>query len=136
MPGELKTILDRIRKPLAFAGRDNFAHLKSLTALEPFMRAQVADLKRITEGRPESSEIEDLFSGFDSLDPEKKKDRILKASEVIDALERSQEPSVSQSLLRASFATTQPSEHPLRLDTPVQYCKGVGPKRSEMLAKL
>ncbi|HEX9114265.1 MAG TPA: OB-fold nucleic acid binding domain-containing protein, partial [Nitrospirota bacterium] len=137
MPGdELKTILDRIKKPLAFAGRDNFAHLKSLTALEPFMRAQVADLKRVTEDRPESSVIEDLFSGFDSLDPEKKKDRILKASEVIDALERSQEPPVSQSQSKASFATTQSSEHPLRLDTPVQYCKGVGPKRAEMLAKL
>jgi hypothetical protein len=32
---ELKAIIDRIRKPLAFAGRDNFAHVKSLSAMEP-----------------------------------------------------------------------------------------------------
>ena len=48
---DLKTILDRIRKPLLFAARDNFAHLKSLAALEPFMQSQVEDLKRIANDR-------------------------------------------------------------------------------------
>jgi ATP-dependent DNA helicase RecG len=178
MPGnELKTILDRIRKPLSFAGRDNFAHLKSLAALEPFMRAQVEYLKRVAKERPEVSEIEELFSGFDSLSPEKKKDLILKASKVIDALELDQKPSVNQSKLTPSPGNSphpppspipSPSPNPshqgrgneengravagreglrpsvtgegdrdiLRLDAPVQYCKGVGPKRAELLGKL
>ena len=35
---DLKTILDRIRKPLSFAARDDFAHIKSLAALEPFIQ--------------------------------------------------------------------------------------------------
>ena len=38
---DLKTILDRIRKPLTFAARDNFANLKSLAALETFVQAQI-----------------------------------------------------------------------------------------------
>ena len=153
MPGnELKTILDRIRKPLAFACRDNFAHVKSLAALEPFMRAQVLDLRRVAKERPEVSEIEELFSGFDNLTPEKKKDLILKASKVIDALELAENPSNSQ-----GESTPSPGNFPhpqsareglrppvtevsdrdiLRLDAPVQYCKGVGPKRAELLGKL
>ena len=43
---DLKTILERIKKPLAFAGRDGFAHVKSLAGREPFMRAQADDTKR------------------------------------------------------------------------------------------
>jgi len=68
---DLKTILDRIRKPLAFAGRDNYAHIKSLAALEPFMRSQIEDLKQIVKDRHAIAEIERLFAGFDALSLEK-----------------------------------------------------------------
>ena len=40
-PDDLKTILERLKKPLRYASRDDFAHLKSLTDLEPFVLAQV-----------------------------------------------------------------------------------------------
>ena len=161
---ELKAIIEKIRKPLAFARRDNFAHLKSLAALEPFITAQVEDLKRVANDLPEVSEIEKLFSGFDNLSPEKKKDLILKASKVIDALELDQKPSNSQSEStpspgnpphpapfpqplppgeRVQKARTSPfgagragDRDCFDLDSPVQYCKGVGPKRAEMLGKL
>ncbi len=158
---ELKIILDRMKKPLAFASRDNFAHLKSLAALEPFMQVQAEELKRVAKERPEVSEIEELFSGFDSLTPEKKKDRILKASAVIDALEYALIPSADHSELTSSPGNPpHPSPLPqgervqdvsrpsiggeqgesdrgfLHLDTPIQYCKGVGPKRAELFGKL
>jgi len=72
---DLKTILDRIRKPLAFASRDNYAHIKSLAPLDPFMRLQIVDLKRIAKNRNEIAKIENLFTEFDLLSLEKKKER-------------------------------------------------------------
>ncbi len=137
---DLKTILDRIKKPLAFAARDSFAHLKSLAALEPFMRAQLEALRKVQQGRSELIELEKLFSGFDGLTPDQKKDRILKASALVDSFEQS--PSgPSPKIVAASHPAISPplSHEPhasLKLDTPIQYCKGIGPKRAELLKKL
>lgn len=184
---DLKTILDRIRKPLSFAARDDFAHIKSLAALEPFIRTQVVELRRVMKKRLEIDEIEKLFGGFDSLSLEKKKEHILHAMVVIESLERLQ--SVSDSLrtsipLNPVSHSSEIPPHPpkealpqmgpvgplpqrerveggsssmpaparsergtagdhgeagtvlLRLDAPIQYCKGIGPKRAELLQKL
>jgi len=137
---DLKTILGRIRKPLDFASKDNFAHLHSLAALEPFMRPQIEELKRVLKERREVSEIESLFIGFDELLPEIKKERIINACAVIDSLEFDRKAPASKSYSPspkpvASATMVEPSS-PLRLDTPIQYCKGIGPKRAEMLRKL
>ena len=132
---DLKTILARIRKPLAFASRDNFAHLHSLAALEPFMRVQVAELKRLAKEREEISEIENLFNGFDHLSPDEKKHHIIRANVLIDSFEPGRNtPPVTP--LSKPVAVPLKSEPALRLDTPIQYCKGIGPKRAEMLQKL
>jgi ATP-dependent DNA helicase RecG len=139
---DLKTILDRIRKPLAFASRDNFAHLKSLAELEPFIKKQIDDLNHVTTDTDELRDFEKLFSGFDQLAPELKKERIIKASRMLDSFEQGQSQSVDHKT--ASFsesALSRPSaESPhsasIKLDTPIQYCKGIGPKRAELLKKL
>lgn len=140
---ELKIILDRIRKPLTFASRDGFAHLKSLAALEPFMRAQLGELRRIKQDRVELDEIERLFTGFDSLPVDQKKDRILKAAVLIKSLEQNTNDSsapviaVPHTSRQSIPAPSSPEAHThLRLDTPIQYCKGIGPKRAELLKKL
>ncbi len=132
---DLKTILDRIRRPLSFASRDNFAHLHSLAALEPFMRVQVEELKRMANGREEIAEIEKLFNGFDRLSPDEKKHRIVRAGALINLLERARSES-PVAPVRTSAPIHLTSEPSLRLDTPIQYCKGIGPKRAEMLQKL
>ncbi len=137
---DLKTILDRIKKPLAFAGRDDFAHVKSLT-LEPFIKGQVALLKGLSKGPESIEEIERLFSGFDGLPPEQKKDRILKASVLLDSLDRPSNDSssgvISEPASTASYAPSSLGGHAvLKLDTPIQYCKGIGPKRAELLKKI
>jgi ATP-dependent DNA helicase RecG len=137
---DLKTILDRIRKPLVFASKDNFAHLHSLTALEPFMRPQVEELKRLLNERNEIAEIESLFIDFDIMLPEVKKERIISACAVIDSLEFNKQETVPKSDSHSpkpviSARISEPSAS-LRLDTPIQYCKGIGPKRAEMLQKL
>jgi ATP-dependent DNA helicase RecG len=137
---DLKTILDRIKKPLAFAGRDDFAHLKSLTDLEPFIKGQIALLKDLVQSREAIEEIEKLFSGFDSLPPDQKKDHILNASAIIDALDHRRNDS-SPGGISESHASLAPPSSPdahavLKLDTPIQYCKGIGPKRAELLKKI
>ena len=154
---DLKTTLDRIRKPLAFASRDNFAHLKSLAAMEPFMRAQVDELKRVSDDAPTMTELEKLFVGFDSLPPDEKKERIVAASSLIDSLEpgrpgpsvHSASPKILPHPLKEALPhqgragplphgerVHEASAAPLKLDTPIQYCKGIGPKRAELLKKL
>jgi len=157
---DLKTILERIKKPLAFAGRDDFAHLKSLAALEVFMHGQLALLKGLAHGRENVDQIEKLFSGFDSLSPDQKKDHILKASALIESLEHEQSESVVRvatsknppHALHSPYGSLSRVQGPsppaqgergheasaaiLKLDTPIQYCKGIGPKRAELLKKL
>jgi ATP-dependent DNA helicase RecG len=152
---DLKAILDRIRKPLTFAARDNFAHLKSLAALETFMKAQVEELKQLKQDTDALDDIENLFSGFDSLAPDAKKKRIIAASSLIDSLEHR----IPVPLVHAAPSRMPPhppiesfegrsGHHPpgereqdaavafLKPDTPIQYCTGIGPKRAELLQKL
>jgi len=137
---DLKTILDRIKRPLSFASKDGFAHIKSLAALESFMRAQLEALRKVCQGRSEPDELEKLFSGFDSLLLEQKKERILRAVALIESLQHKR---------NKDFAGSNPSPHSpmpastvidththLKLDTPIQYCKGIGPKRADLLKKL
>ncbi|HLE41096.1 MAG TPA: ATP-dependent DNA helicase RecG [Nitrospirota bacterium] len=140
---DLKTILDRIKKPLTFAARDNFAHIKSLAAMEQFIHAQVQELRRVSEPIDGLSEIEKVFSGFDSLTPDEKKKRVLRATELIEAFESGPvHPVVSktstppEALAQHDPLAAHAQTSTLRLDTPVQYCKGIGPKRAELLKKL
>jgi ATP-dependent DNA helicase RecG len=137
---DIKTILDRIKKPLSFASKDDFAHIKSLAALEPFICVQIEELKRIKQGRSELEEIEKLFSGFDSLTSNQKKDHIIRAAALIESLEHKQNESPTR--INASTHSPIPASittdaHPsLKLDTPIQYCKGIGPRRADLLKKL
>ncbi|MCK9418010.1 MAG: ATP-dependent DNA helicase RecG [Nitrospirae bacterium] len=140
----LKTILDRIRKPLTFAARDDFAHIKSLTAMEPFIQSQVEDLKQIVKDHDEIAKMENLFAGFDALSLEKKKDRIVTAVAVIDAFEQNEKKTdggkapvvIPPHPPKEAAPQTGEAGTVLRLDAPIQYCKGVGPKRAELLQKL
>lgn len=141
---ELTLILDRMKKPLDFASRDNFAHLKSLAALEPFMRAQVEELKRLSVDEKTISDIEAAFSGFDRLTPETKKARITAAASLINAIgpagpaPAAKPRSLPDKEPRSSPAARKKDAEgtPLRPDTPIQYCKGIGPKRAELFKKL
>ena len=130
----LHAIIERIRKPLAFASRDGFAHLKSLSSLEPFMRVQVQELQDILAGNGRVGELEGLFAGFDGLGQDEKRKRIQQAGTLLDALEEQEAPASPAAGPMA--ARTQTAAQPLPLDTPIQYCKGIGPRRAELLNKL
>lgn len=134
---DLKIILERLKKPLSFASRDDFAHLKSLADLEPFVHAQVEELRRLSNDRGGITELEGLFSGFDELAAVRKRAQIQRAVELIDRFEQAGEgmtrlPDTSPNPGRRTASESSG----VRLDTPVQYCKGIGPKRAELMGKL
>jgi ATP-dependent DNA helicase RecG len=136
---DLKTILDRIKKPLAFASRDGFAHLKSLADLEPFITAQLNELNRLANRPRELAEMEALFLGFDHLPLERKKEQLQRAAVLIEAFEHDQSGSVRAHEVSppAPLRNQGDGGEPLyKPDTPIQYCKGIGPRRAELLRKL
>jgi ATP-dependent DNA helicase RecG len=129
---DVRTVLDRIRKPLDYARRDGFAHLGSLAALEPFMRAQLEELRRYGKSGDAPRLLEAIFLGFDRLALDQKQGKILDAINLLDFLER--ESFLPKS---ASSSGVEQKPHPsLSLDTPVQYVKGIGPKRAGLLKKI
>ncbi len=137
---DIKTIIERIGKPLGFAARDDFAHLRSLMALEQFMRAQIEALRRCFVDPSVIQHFEALFAGFDALPEDQKKERILKATAMLPALVpvriapvpmTAREPRTRLSVPSAGTAIA-----PMALDTPIQFCKGIGPKKAELLRKL
>jgi ATP-dependent DNA helicase RecG len=139
---DIKHIIKKIEKPLKFAARDNFAHVRSLAALEPFMSKQIAELRCCSTNLEGLRQLERLFAGFDALPTEdEKKDRILRAAKVIAMLGPGPVISAPASAAaRTGAAPSSPgpmeSAAPVALDTPIQFCKGIGPKRAELLKKI
>ena len=137
---DFNIILDRIKKPLEFASRDNFANLTRVAALETVIRAQLEELRRFSSEHIELDSIERLFLGFDNLPIDQKKNHIMKATALIKVLEhcRGEMPCSAHAASHQSETSSmsyemQPS---LRMDTPVQFCKGIGPKLAGLLKKL
>ena len=133
--GMLTTILERIKKPLLFAARDDFAHLKSLSDIEPFMQAQVEELRRSGGASEIADGLGGLFSGIDRLSLVGKKERIKRAMDLLALFEQGTAPipppaPPATDLRRSSMPAV------LSPDTPIQFCKGIGPKRAALLGKI
>ena len=136
-PDDLTTVLQRLKRPLSFASRDDFAHLKSLTDLETFARAQIETLLRLGGDARECAELAALFAGFDGSNRDQKKTRIRSAITLIDAFGRkTEQPLRTASAVQGPAPGEGAERANLRPDTPVQYCKGIGPRRAELLKKL
>ena len=136
-PDDLKTILERLKKPLHFASRDDFAHLKSLADLEPFVRIQIEELRRLSADRDKITELEGLFTDFDGLSADRKRIHIQRAIEIIDRFgEAGEDKPLLPDTIMNPVKRPASETSSVRLDTPVQYCKGIGPKKAELLGKL
>lgn len=133
---DLKEIIDRIKKPLDFAARDDFANLKNLAGLETFMKSRIDELRRAGFVSNGLDELGALFEGFDNLAPDEKRGRLMAAQ---DMLSRMEMPEVGTEAHRDADADRRSGAGAWRrigLDTAIQYCKGIGPKRAELLKKL
>lgn len=136
---KMQTILERIRKPLAYAARDDYRHVKSLGDIEAFIRAQAEELRRVAGPSADVDELERTFAGFGSLSPERKKERILRATELLAGLERaavSPAEKPAAAVERPAARSPQTAVASVQLETPIQYCKGIGPRRADLLKKM
>ena len=133
---KLHNIVAKIRKPLDFASRDDYASLRSLAGMEPFMAIQVQELRTFGAEAATCDELLMVFQGFDGLPDSAKKERIQRAAQALDRMEgRGTDPGMPQgdrpSAVRAGDALR------LNLSAPVQSCdKRIGPRRAELLTKL
>jgi ATP-dependent DNA helicase RecG len=128
----LRQLVQRLARPIEFASRDAYAHLGNVKSLGPFVSAQVLDA---LAGDVYPSHVETdllalraVFSDFDALaDPDQRRRRVEEAQAILTRLGA---PDVFEQ--RAA-----PAAAPAELwNLPVQYAKGVGPKRAALLARL
>ena len=128
----LQQLVQRLARPIEFASRDAYAHLENVKSLGPFISNQVLDALA-GDVYPANVEtdllaLRALFGDFDaSTDPAERRRRVVE-SQVI--LKRLSGPDV--------YEQTKPSG-PAPADLwslPIQYAKGVGPKRAALLARL
>lgn len=134
----IQTVLESLRKPLEYASRNGFARLRSLAGMEALVPAQVEKLFTLGISRDQGQALLDLFLGYDRLPDGEKRMRISKAMQLLD---RMGSPGDQEQGLSAQPAPSAPKTivtplAKLALEAPVQYCKGIGPKRAELLAKL
>ncbi|HYB20304.1 MAG TPA: DEAD/DEAH box helicase, partial [Thermodesulfobacteriota bacterium] len=135
LPPELQQVLEAIEKPLLFASGHDYANLKTLKGLEPYLARWLEKAFTL----PLSQRRQDLFGrlraqmkGFDEMDLALKKARILEIQKIYDDLRCDDlaplpcQPWPSQSEFR---------QHHKDLHTSIQFIKGVGPRLSAILQK-
>ena len=133
----IHSIVAKIRKPLDFASRNGYANIRSLVGMEPLISTLVEELRSFGGTTGACDELLSAFQGFDSLLEPAKKARIVRADAVLSELEREGGQADAAPGDRGGVMTRAEGTGPvLALDTSVQYCKGVGPRRAELLTKL
>ena len=136
MPSEdLQQILEAIEKPLRFASGNDYARLKTLRGLEPYMAhwLEKALALPLSPRRQElCNRLRVQVKGFDGMDLVKKKAQVLEIQKIFNDLKG--EDSVP---LPCPPWPTQAEFRQFRQDlqTSVQFIKGVGPRLSEILKK-
>ncbi|MEE9614731.1 MAG: ATP-dependent DNA helicase RecG, partial [Thermodesulfobacteriota bacterium] len=147
----LSGIIESLKKPLTFAARDDFARLDTVKGIGPLadtLCREALSLGLPPEAGESFTELKGTFSGFDSLAPDTKKERIQKALALIETL-RIKPGGVTPGGVTPSGVTApakdtppypelSPAETAGRLKTlnsPVEALKGVGAKFAKRLNK-
>ncbi len=144
-PDPFQAFLQRVARPLEFACRDAGAHLATVKHLDRFVSEQVigALSERVYPRAVENDllVLRNLFVDFHTaLTPVEQQDRLAQALVLLRRLQGSvEEPHRSYSVQlggqSAPQARRSPSQQPL-WTVPIQFVKGVGPKRSSLLDRL
>ena len=132
---ELQQILEAIEKPLLYASRNDYVHLKMLKGLEPYMAhwLEKASGLQLSQRRQELfNRLRAQLTGFDGMDLALKKARVQEFQKIFNDL-RCED---------AAPLPCQPWPTPVEfhqdrkdLQTSIQFIKGVGPRLSEILKK-
>ena len=140
---DLRTHLSRLNKPLQYAIRNNFANLARLRELESFVRQQIVSLQSLQLPDQTSSLLVELAAsveGFDKLALAEKQLRVQKASQIVSRLHMltggDTVPPISSPDLPTKASATPATTSQDVLSQPVKFLRGVGPRRTALLAKL
>jgi ATP-dependent DNA helicase RecG len=136
----LKIALDRLKKPIEFASQNAFAHLPKVQGLSSFVDHQVAAALRGTDDpslHRSLIELQRLFKDFDRLSLQHRRARLAEARDRLKTLETMSR----QAPQPAAVASAVPGKKslppvPFRWEQPVQYIKGIGPRRAQQLGRL
>ena len=142
---DLRTHLSRLDKPLQYAARNDFANLPKLRDLESFVQHQIEALQ--SRALPASmpallTQLAETVRGFDDLMLAEKRQRVQQAAQIVSCLHGL---STGADAVSAPVAPAKPAMTPAPtpavdsaepLAQPVQYMRGVGPRRAALLAKL
>ncbi|MBI3753459.1 MAG: ATP-dependent DNA helicase RecG [Deltaproteobacteria bacterium] len=129
-------IISNLLKPLTFASKDNFAHLSAVRDIEALVKRlcqQAISLSITANEREKITGIQNIFSGFDAIALDKKRERIKRAFEIIKDMGRPDKEVLrpALSLIKRSYDQPQLS----KLSIPLTKIKGIGPKLAEVFKK-
>jgi ATP-dependent DNA helicase RecG len=140
-----QAFLQRVTRPIEFACRDAYAHLSTVRNLDHFVSEQVLDVmgERVYPQALEAKllSLRNLFVDFHTrLSSLEQQDRLSRALVLLRHLQ--QDPSTITSPISAS-EQGHPAPDPVRAvparplwELPIQFAKGVGPKRAQLLERL
>jgi ATP-dependent DNA helicase RecG len=139
----LSQLVQRLARPIAFASRDTYAHLSSVKNLGPFVSHQVvqalAEHVYLPNIETDLLALRDLFADFDQQsDALEQQRRVTLAKSILDRLHTVEK----QPALRGHEGNGPPSSAiaPPQMGTlwnlPIQFVRGVGPKRAGLLEHL
>ena len=132
---ELLEILEALEKPLLYASRNDYANLKTLKGVEPYMVRWVEKAGSLPLSRHQQELFRRLkvqLPGFDGLDLPSKKARLLELAKIMEEFKMEEFPAPA---VEAWPTPAEFHQHRKDLQTPIQYIKGVGPRLSEILKK-
>jgi ATP-dependent DNA helicase RecG len=134
-PARVATLAGILNKPLFFAGKDDFALLGKVKDLGKTARRIIADMEGapdLDEHRESVTRLSAIFAGYEELSADEKKRAVSESLAIIAGMAagggRKKAAAVKQPL-----PPVGPAVGPLK--TPVEYVKGVGPRRAELLKR-
>lgn len=143
-----EVLLDIIKKPLQYAAKNDFANLERIHNLEKTISSCIknVDFQFLSDEIQQNLRaLEELFANYDKAPRQRKVEVVKRALQLIEALVENKKQKVEgrewkaeNSELSAAHCSLSSSEHPspFSLSAPLQYIKGVGPKRAQILKKL
>jgi ATP-dependent DNA helicase RecG len=132
---EIRTRLAQIDRPLQYATRNNFAHLAKLRDLERYVQHHVHALQALKLPSPLPPLLQQLLStvqGFDTLPLPRKQERLRQLHRLLAHMRAIVQPVAPDH--HVPHQMPRSPEDPLT--QPIQFVRGVGPKRAAQLKKL
>jgi ATP-dependent DNA helicase RecG len=127
-------------RPLSYAAKSDFALLFRLNRFSHTAGSIISRMRRAPDydrWRAEVDTLEGLLADFDALAEREKRDAVTRSLAVLEQMTAKAAPAdtAGRSGTPAAPAPTGLSAAIKKLQTPVEYVKGVGPRRGELLRK-